>query len=92
MVDRLSEARRLVDRASDETDDETVCEQLRSIREGLAVIEDGVDDPAERGDRLEEVESKLVALANETDGPEVDRIAEVRDLVDAYRRDRAQNW
>lgn len=91
MVDRISEARRLVDRASDETDDETVREQLRSISEGLATLEEHHGDPEQQGERLEQVESKLVALANTTD-EEVERIAEVRDFVDAYRRDRARDW
>jgi hypothetical protein len=92
MVDRIREARRLVVRASDETDDETVREQLRSISDGLATLEEDHGDAAQQGERLEQVESKLVALANETGGEEIERIAEVRDLVDAYRRDRAQDW
>lgn len=92
MVDRIREARRLVDGASEETDDETVREQLRSISEGLATLEEDHGDPAQQGERLEQVESKLVTLANETEGAEIEQIARVRDLVDAYRRDRAQDW
>lgn len=92
MVDRITEAERLVERASDETDDEIVREQLRSIGEGLATLEDDHGNPDAQGERLQEIESKLVALADETEGPAFERIREVRDLVDAYRRDRAQNW
>ncbi|SFS10836.1 hypothetical protein SAMN05216559_3817 [Halomicrobium zhouii] len=93
MVDRIAEARKLVEEASDVTDDATVQEQLHSIDEGFAVLADEPDD-AVKGDRLEEVEAKLVGLGDELD--DEDRvhhlIENARDHVDAFRREKAQNW
>lgn len=92
MVDRITEARRLVAAASDETEDATVREQLHSIDNGLAVVADEPDD-AIKGDRLEEVEAKLVGLGDETDEEAVlRRIENARDHIDAFRRDEAQDW
>lgn len=92
MVDRITDARRAVATASDVVEDETIRTQLHSIDRGLAAVGEEPDDP-EKGDRLEEVESKLVALGDRTDdGAVLDRIEEARDLVDAYRRDRARDW
>jgi hypothetical protein len=94
MVDRIAEARRLVDEASDVTDDATVQEQLRSIDEGLGVLAEEPDD-AVKGDRLEEVEAKLVGLGNELDDDDgrVHHLFEnARNHVDAFRREKAQNW
>jgi len=95
MVDRIEAARRRIDEASDETDHEHLREQLRSLSEGLREIEDD-EDPQLRGDRLEEVESKLVGLGDETDDETrevvLDRLEMARDHLDAYRRDKAQDW
>lgn len=91
MVDRISNARRAVAEASDAVDDATIREQLHSIDEGLAAVENEPDD-AEKGDRLEAVESKLVGLGDETEDEATERIEAARDLLDAYRRDRAQDW
>ena len=92
MVDRIEEARRLVDTASEDTEDATVREQLHSIDEGLAVVADEPDD-AVKGDRLEEVEAKLVGLGDEVDDDHVLHLIEnARNHVDAFRRDKAQNW
>lgn len=92
MVDRITEARRLVATASDDTDDATVREQLHSIDEGLEVLETEPDD-AVKGDRLEEVEAKLVGLGDELDDDHVHHLVEnARNHVDAFRRDKAQNW
>lgn len=93
MVDRITEARRLVDEASDVTDDATVQEQLHSIDEGLGVLADEPDD-AVKGDRLEEVEAKLVGLGDELDDEDrVHHLVEnARNHVDAFRREKAQNW
>ena len=92
MVDRIEEARTLVDEASADTDDATVQEQLHSIDEGLAVLADEPDD-AVKGERLERVEAKLVGLGDETDDDRVLHLIEnARDHVDAFRREKAQNW
>ena len=94
MVDRIEEARKLVAEASDATDDATVQEQLHSIDEGLEVLADEPDD-AVKGDRLEQVEAKLVGLGDEVDDDEgrVHHLLEnARNHVDAFRRDKAQNW
>jgi len=94
MVDRIEEARRLVDEASAVTDDATVQEQLHSVDEGLGVLADEPDD-AVKGDRLAEVEAKLVGLGDETDDDE-DRVHHLlenaRNHVDEFRREKAQNW
>lgn len=92
MVDRISEARRLVEEASDATDDATAQEQLHSIDEGLEVLADEPDD-AVKGDRLEQVEAKLVGLGDEVEDDRVHHLIEnARNHVDAFRRDKAQNW
>jgi len=92
MVDRIAEARRLVATASDDTDDATVREQLHSIDEGLAVLADEPDD-AVKGDRLAELEAKLVGLGDEVADEHVLHLVEnARNHVDAFRREKAQNW
>lgn len=93
MVNRIEEARRSIDDASDETDHRMVREQLRSLSEGLREIEEDEDRQLE-GERLEEIEDKLTGLGDEAveDGEVMDRLEEARDHIDAYRRDRAQNW
>lgn len=120
MEDELARARAALQRASDETDDPTVREQLRSLDEGVMELVGGEKteatpaegdpadagdetteaapaegDPADaavQGDRLEEVESKVVGLADETDGVTRDHLGEVRDALDAYRRKYARDW
>jgi hypothetical protein len=53
-----------------------------------------LEDDELRGERLEEIEDKLTGLGDEAveDDGVMDRLAEARDQLDAYRRDRAQNW
>lgn len=91
MADRITEARRAVAEAAEAVDDRTVREQLQSIDEGLGDVGEEPDD-AEKGDRLESVEAKLAGLGDETDGEVADHVGRARDLIDAYRRDRAQDW
>lgn len=95
MVDRIEAARREIDAASDETDHESLREQLRSLSEGLGEVEND-DDPELQGERLEQVEAKLTGLADDTeDAPSdvvLERLEAARDEIDAYRRDRAQDW
>lgn len=95
MVDRIEAARREIDAASDETDHEYLREQLRSLSEGLREVEND-DDPQLQGDRLEQVEAKLTGLADDTeDAPSegvLERLETARDEIDAYRRDKAQDW
>lgn len=92
MVDRIREARRIVSEAADETEQATVREQLHSIERGLAAVAEEPDD-GEKGDRLEEIEATIVGLDDETEPDAIrDELADVRDLIDAYRRDRAQDW
>ena len=92
MVDRIEEARRRVTTASDVTDDRTIRDQLQSVDAGLDGIED-VPDGRQRGERLEEIESKLTGLGDEaSDDAVVEHLEDARDHIDAYRRDRAQNW
>jgi hypothetical protein len=92
MVDRIEEARRLVATASEDVDDATVREQLHSIDEGLAVVNEERDD-AVKGDRLEEVAAKLVGLGDEVGDDHVLHLIEnARNHVDTFRRDKAQNW
>lgn len=92
MVDRIAKARTFVDEAGDVTDDATVQEQLHSIDEGLGVLADEPDD-AVKGDRLEAVEAKLVGLGDELDDDRVLHLIEnARDHVDAFRREKAQDW
>ena len=92
MVDRIEEARRLVAEASEDASERDIHEQLDSIDEGLAVLADEPDD-AVKGDRLEEVEAKLVGLGNEVDDEHVHHLIEnARNHVDAFRRDEAQDW
>lgn len=93
MVNRIEAARRSIDAASDETDDRMVRENLRTLSEGLLTVEED-EDRALQGERLEEIEDKLTSLADEAadDAAVLDRLREARDHLDAYRRDRAQNW
>lgn len=93
MVDRIEEARRSLDAASDKTEHEHLREQLRSLSEGLQEVEND-EDPELEGDRLEEVEDKLTGIGDEVDVDQqvLDRMEDARDDIDAYRRDKAQDW
>lgn len=93
MVDRIEKARRLVADASEDADKRDIHEQLNSIDEGLKVLGDEESPDEVRGDRLEEVEEKLVGLGNQVDDESVlRRIEDARDHIDAYRRDETQDW
>lgn len=91
MVDRIADARRVVAEASDAVDDATIREQLHSVDRGLAAVADEPAD-AEKGDRLESVEAKLVGLGDEVEGDAAEYVATARDLLDDYRRERTQDW
>lgn len=92
MVDRIEEARKSVATASDVTDDRAIQEQLQSVDVGLDEVEE-VPDDEQRGERLEEIEAKITGLGDEaTDGAVVEHLEDARDYIDAYRRDRAQDW
>lgn len=101
MADRLASARDAVRRASDETDDATVREQLRSIDEGLRELTEDEgpvdvgpstegDEP--HGDDLEEIEAKLAGLADEAGGAARGHVEDARDAIDAYRRAYTRDW
>lgn len=101
MPDHLDSARDAVQRASEETDDETVREQLRSIDEGLVELtersettDDGVKTSGEHphGGELETVEERLAELADAVDGAARDHVTDARDAIDAYRRAYTRNW
>lgn len=91
MVDRIAEARRAVDAASEAVDERTIREQLQSVDRGLAAVDEGPTDDQE-GERLEEVEAKLAGLGDEVDGAVADRIGDARDQIDAFRRERTREW
>lgn len=95
MSRHIDAAREAVESASEITDDSTVHEQLDSITRGLDSVsdEEGPTDDYERGDRLEELESKLVGLGDEADDDVVvDYLRTARDHIDAYRQDAARDW
>lgn len=93
MVDRIEKARRLVADASEDADKRDIHEQLNSIDEGLQVLDDAESENEVKGDRLEEVEEKLVGLGNQVDDESVlRRIEDARDHIDAYRREETQDW
>lgn len=92
MVDHIRSAREAIDEAVDVTGDAVIREQLQTIEDGLAVLQREEADERQ-GDRLEEVESKLVGLGDETDDDvTADRLETARDHIDAYRREFAQDW
>lgn len=92
MVDRIEQAASIVDDASELTDDSTIREQLDSVVSGLNAVAEEPDD-AVKGDRLEEVEAKIVGLGDEAEDERVEAaLQDARDHVDAFRRDRAQDW
>lgn len=94
MEPRLRRAREAVESASNATEDATIHEQLESIDVALADLSGSatLDDDAEEGDRLEEIERQLVELGNDADGPAKRHIETARDLLDEFRRVRAQDW
>lgn len=101
MPEHLDSARHAVQRASEETDDPTVREQLRSIDEGLKEMthhsettDDGVSTSGEdpHGGELESVEERLVDLSDATDGAARTHVQEARDAIDAYRREFVRDW
>lgn len=104
MEETLAEARDAVEAATELTDDATAREQLHSIREGLDALSgeqepddaysqaEEPDSAATRGDRLEELERQLVELGDDVDGLAVKQIETARDRIDAFRRERAQDW
>lgn len=92
MVNRIEEARRLVDAAATESDEAAVREQLQSVSVGLATVDEEPAD-ATQGDRFEELEAKLVGLGDEVADEAVRRrVQNARDHIDAYRRSDAQDW
>lgn len=97
MSRHIAAAREAVQSAAEIAEDSTVHEQLNSIDRGLdRVTGDGEDAPAddfEEGDRLEQLEAKLVGLGEETEDDVVlDHVETARDHIDAFRRDEAQDW
>lgn len=97
MSRHIAAAREAVQSAAEIAEDSTVHEQLNSIDRGLdQVTGGGESEPAddfEQGDRLQQLEEKLVELGEETDDDVVlDHVETARDHIDAFRRDEAQNW
>lgn len=104
--DQLEAARKAVRRASDNADERDVQNQLKSIDEGLGELDNEKEtqpsepgeqktrqtDPAEEGDRLQEVEKKLAGLLDQTDGAAQTEIEEARDAIDTYRQEHTQDW
>lgn len=91
MAQHLRKAREAVQSAAEEAE-ANVREQLLHVDEGLMEIVEGDkvegDAPPKR-DRLEEIEEKVVGLADETESEETRRrLEEVRDHLDSYRRAR----
>lgn len=93
MIPSLARARDAVDSARTLTDDSTAEEQLASIREAIATLDDEDElADAEKGDRLEEIERQLVELGDDLDGTALDHVERARDRIDAYRREFAPDW
>lgn len=94
MTRHLAVAREAVQSAAEIADDSTVHEQLNSIDRGLDTLTaaEAPEDDVEQGDRLEQIEAKIVGLADETDGRTHDYLETARDHVDAYRREDAPDW
>lgn len=96
MADHLRRAREAVESAAAIVDESKsdIHRQLNSIDEGLETLrgDDAPDDDYERGDRLEEIEDKLVDLGNKTEGETETYLQDARDHIDEYRRESAQDW
>ena len=94
MADELANARVAVQRASEDSDNATVREQLDSIDRGLMELSESEStlDNEPHGDRLEEVEEKIVGLMDETDGSAHTRLGDARDSIDANRRRYTREW
>lgn len=94
--EQLKAARQAVQQASETADDRDVQEQLKSIDEALEELtgeeKTRESDPAEEGDRLQEVEEKLVGLLDRTDGATEQEIQEARDAIDTFRQEHSQDW
>lgn len=93
MSDHIDSARHAVRSAAESTEKSQVREQLESIDEGLEGLSgtDAPDESAVQGDRLEEIESKLVGLETADDRTTA-HLESARDHLDAYRRQYAQDW
>lgn len=94
MSDHIDSARRAVRSAAESTEKSHVREQLESIDQGLEALS-GTDAPEEsavQGDRLEEIESKLVGLDETVDDRTTAHLESARDHLDAYRREFARDW
>jgi hypothetical protein len=94
MMSRLAIARDAVQSASERTDDATVREPLHSIDRALAGLsgEETLDDDVEEGDRLEELEHRLVKLGDHTGGTVQRQLVVARDNLDRFRQERAPDW
>lgn len=94
MVASISIARDAIQSADERTDDATVHEQLQSIDLALEQLSGATapaDDTAE-GARLEEVETQIVKLGNQTDGAVHQHLEVARDNLDRFRQEHAQDW
>lgn len=94
MPAHIASARRAVQAAAEEVEIAHVREQLESIDEGLEALS-GVEAPDRndvQGDRLEELEGKLVGLEAHVDDRTLEHLETARDHVDAYRQRYAQDW
>ena len=94
MQPRLRRARESVQSAIELTDDSTIHDQLQSIDTALGNLSgsETLDDDAEEGERLEEVERQLVELGNDADGLAGEHVETARDHLDAFRRTTARDW
>lgn len=94
MVDQLSRARAAVQRASDEVDDATLRNHLDSLDEGLMEQTEAAKTESDEpdGDQLEQIETELVRVMDETGGAALEHLEEARDAIDAYRRAYTRDW
>jgi hypothetical protein len=98
---KLASAREAVVRASDESDDETVHEQLDSIDVGLKEMTEREETPDDEvstagdvphGDDLQGIEAQLADLMDLTDGAALRHIEDARTAIDEYRRAYTRDW
>lgn len=91
MSDRPKRIQEELERAT-EGADRDVREQLESIEEGFEEILGGdkTADTHPHADRLEELEKKLSALADETDGEGHRHLTTAEALLAGYRRDNSE--
>ncbi|XVH30390.1 DUF7553 family protein [Haloferacaceae archaeon DSL9] len=90
MAQHIESAREAIQRAGDSAE-ANVREQLLHVDEGLMELTEGDKTPSEAppgGNNLEEIEAKLVGLADETeDAAARERLEAARDHLDAHRRE-----